>query len=245
MTPLALVFAYLLAAQETPSASDLIDTAVAARKAQEARGWKYTYRMDRDEANSRKTYEVVMLESSPYSRLILIDGKPPDAKTQKKIDAAMESERLRRRGPRSLVSVTRTLTFGDLKNLERLFDNKVAGLDTVGGRPAWRVESEPRNGYHATDKTEEQILSLRRTTWFDRESGVEIKHRYRLFRDIAGFHAGSWFELEYAKVGEDFLLAEETQHVDMKIVATIHGRGETHYRYYDYKRFAADSRLTP
>ncbi len=87
-------------AQSAPSPEELIRRANAAGKAQFERGWKYTFREDHTQsqidkhgqpgAPSTDTYDHIMLEGSEYRKLILRDGKPLDARTQKKVDQDIE-----------------------------------------------------------------------------------------------------------------------------------------------------------
>jgi hypothetical protein len=81
-----------------------------------------------------------MPEGENYSKLILIDVKPLDAKTQKKVDANLEKTRAERRGNR-LLSMRHTVSLGGLDLLMRLFDDKVTGEETISGRKTWRMES--------------------------------------------------------------------------------------------------------
>src|SRR6185437_13269696 len=86
-----------LAAQTVmPSPSELIAKAIAAEKAQQSRGNKYTSREEQttwqlDKNGKRgkpstETYDHIMLEGSDYKKLVLVDGKPLAAKKQKQVD---------------------------------------------------------------------------------------------------------------------------------------------------------------
>ncbi len=102
-----------------------------------------------------------MLEGSEYRKLILKDGKPLDAKTQKRVDADLDKARAERRRN----SFTHhEVSLGDLDLLGRIFDNKVTGEETVLGRRAWRMESEPKSGYKPANKAEEAALAARAST---------------------------------------------------------------------------------
>src|SRR5258707_1261174 len=103
-----LLLAAVLLQGNAPSAEQLIQAAIAARKAQEDRGWKFTFREDQEQFNPDKsgklvlektrTWDNIMLEGENYRKLLLIDGKPLDPKTQKKVDADLEKARAERRG---------------------------------------------------------------------------------------------------------------------------------------------------
>ncbi len=251
----ALLASTLFAQSAPPAPSELIARAIAAQNAQSARGWKYTYREDHEEQQldkngkpdgppSTKTYDHIMLEGENYSKLILIDGKPLDAKTQKKVDADLEKTRAERRG-KHLLSMHRTVSVGGLDLLPRLFDNKVTGEETMSGRKTWRMESEPKSGYKPANKQEEEIMSSRRVNWFDQEDGFPIKETTIYVRATNSFQPGTIFDLDFLKIGDDWLPGDFTMHVDLKMLPGIHGRVESRQRYSDYKRFSVDSTLTP
>ncbi len=249
----ALIPCALLAQQVPPSPAELIARAIAAGKAQEARGHKYTYREDHIESQldktgkpgppSSKTYDHIMLEGSEYTKLVLIEGKPLDAKTQKKVDADMEKARIERQKNRFL-SLHRTVSMGPLDLLLRLFDNKVTGEETVRGRPTWRMESEPKPGHKAANKQEEEALATRRVYWFDREDGLIINDTSLFVRETNGFQPGSSISAEMIKIGDDWLAGNLTMLADLKFIAGMRAKTEAHQHYYDYKLFSVDSTLT-
>jgi len=108
-----------------------------------------------------KTYDVIMLEGQNYNKLVLIEGQPLDDANRKKVDEDLAKEReLRRKYP----FLNKTMSVSGLGQLERLFDNKVAGEETVGGRKAWTVESEPKRGAKAADPKEEEVLATHCST---------------------------------------------------------------------------------
>lgn len=253
---IAAVSACALVAQSVPpSPAGLIARAIAAQTTQTQRGWKYTCREDHEQQQldkngkpdgppSTKTYDHIMLEGENYSKLILIDGKPLDAKTQKKVDEGLEKTRAERRR-NGFLSFHRTVSLGGLDLLMRLFDNKVTGEETVLGRKTWRMESEPKPGYKPASKNEEDAMSSRRVSWFDQEDGIRIKETSIFVRATNSFQPGTTFDLEYIKIGEDWLLSDAVMHVELKMMPLVGGRVESHQRYSDYKRFSVDSTLTP
>src|SRR5882724_11743390 len=100
------VLAAILVADTAPTPSQLIRAAIAARKAQDEKGWKFTYHEDEEQFENKKgqvvsrvirTYDVIMLEGEPYRKLILSNGEPLDAKTQKRVDEDLEKARAERR----------------------------------------------------------------------------------------------------------------------------------------------------
>jgi hypothetical protein len=251
----AIALLLVLLAPAEPDVVQVIRNGVAAGKAQDDKGWKYTWRQDYEQTDIDKngkvfgkklmTFDMIMLEGENYQKLILIDGKPLDDKLQKKVDKELEEERGRRHSQHSsLRTLRKSWAMSTLPDLEPLFDNKLAGEDTVGGRPAWRVESTPKASHKPANKTEEQIMGARRTTWFDREEGFEIKHEIEFIRPVEGNQPGTRYVVEWAKIGDAWLPSQEFHKVEFKALGMIHAWGEHRFRFYDYKRFEVESKIT-
>ena len=133
---------------------------------------------------------------------------------------------------------------GDLDQIARMCDSKVTGEEMASGRMAWRVESLPKPDYKPANKDEEKFLSQRRVTWFDTREGVAIKYLEVFLRPTAGFQPGSEIEREFGKHGEAWLPDRTILRYDAKLYGVVHGRGEARYRFYDYKKFEAESKIT-
>ena len=247
MTILAFV---LLAEGGFPPPEQLIHKAIEIRKAQEARGLKFTWREEveiRDEKGRpgkpfHKTYDVIMLEGQNYNKLVLIDGQPLDDATRKKVDEDLAKERELRRKHSFL---NKTMSVSQLDQLERLFDNKVVGEEVAGGRKAWKVESEPKRGVKAADPKEEEVLATHCTTWFDEEEGAELRRRSVYTRSIHSIKAGSLDDLEWSKAGDVWLLAANYVHQHISPAPGFNSFWDAHYRYFEYKRFSVESTLIP
>src|ERR1022692_1450309 len=137
-----------LMGDDTPSPAQLIHAAIAARHAQDEKGWRFTYREDQDQfekdkkgvivPGTRRTFDVIMLEGEPYRKLILLNGQPLDAKMQKRVEQEMEVARAERR-KHKLGTITRSVAVTELESLEKLFDNRVTGEEEGRGRQACRM----------------------------------------------------------------------------------------------------------
>lgn len=234
----------------TPTADALLQRAIAIDKAQAARGARYTFHEDEDrrptdkngkpQPESRRTYENIMLEGDNYRKLVAIDGKAPDARTQKKIDAEMEKERAERKAHPEIRK--HEVRVGGLDQIVKMYDPKLVGEETVSGRKAWRIDAAPKPDYRPANEEERRVLALRRTVWIDQQEGVAFKFLETFLKEAGGFQPGSEMEIELAKHGEDWLIDRFTLRYKAKVVV-VHMYGETRIRYYDYKRFQAESRI--
>jgi hypothetical protein len=223
-----------------PTAQSLLAKAISIENAQDAKAWKFTFRENEEKSPVDKngkaltpphrTYDNIMLEGDLYRRLILIDGKPPDAKLQNQIDAEMEEERTARRAhpPGTGRHEARA---GDLAQIARMCDSTVTGQEVVSGRLAWRVESLPRPGYKPADKEEEKFLNARRVTWFDSQEGSAVKFLEVFLRPTAGFLPGSEIERAFGKHGDAWLIDSLDLRYSSKLYGVVRGQGVVHLRY--------------
>jgi hypothetical protein len=246
------VLARALAQDATPTAESLLGKAISVEKAQDAKAWRFTYREDEEKlpvdkngkalTPSHRTYDNIMLEGGHYRKLILIEGKPPDAKLQSKIDAEMERERAARRAHPAGTG-RHEVRMGDLDQIVRMCDSTITGQELVSGRMAWRVESVPRPSYKPANTEEEKFLSARRVTWFDSQEGVAVKFLEVFLRPAAGFLPGTEIERGLGKHGDAWLNDSLDLRYDVKLYGVVRGQGVTRYRYYDYKRFEVESKI--
>jgi hypothetical protein len=236
----------------TPTAQSLLAKAISAEKAQAAKGWRFTCREDWEQSPvdkngkaldpSRRTYEEIGLDGDLYRKLILIDGKPPNAKLQKQIDAEMEKERAARRA-HPLKTGKRMVTAGSLEQIARMCDSTVRRQEEISGRPAWRVESIPKPGYKPADKEEEKFLNAWRVTWFDVQDGFAIKYLEVFVRPTAGFPPGSEIERVVGKHGDTWQFDSWDIRVNDKVNGVLRGKSFMHVRFYDYKKFDVESKI--
>jgi hypothetical protein len=233
-----------LAEVGSPDPAQLIRNAMAAGAVQDKKNEKFTFLEDEErEGEKKRTYDNIMLEGANYRKLILIDGKPLDAKTAKKVEEDLEKTRQQRK--RHQVGFHKEIQDSTLDQVARLFDSKVTGEEVINGRKAWRVESEPKPGVKGANSQEEEVLATRRVTWFDEEDGVEARSRSTYFRNVHQIQAGNEMEAESSKIGDTWHITSFRFHANIKFFPGIGVKGDVLYRYREFKRFAVDTTFTP
>jgi hypothetical protein len=233
-----------------PTAQSLLAKAISIEKTQAAE--KFAFREDEERstvdkngkalAPSRRTYDNIMLEGEVYRKLILIEGKPPDAKRQKQIDSDMERERTLRRADTAATG-RHAVRSGDLAEIARMCNSTVTGQELVSGRMAWRVESLPRPGYKPANQEEAKFLNARRVTWFDSQEGAAVKFLEVFVRATAGLLPGTEIERVLGKHGDAWVKDSLDWRYSLKLYGVVRGQGVVHVRYYDYKRFDVKSKI--
>ena len=69
--------------------------------------------------------------------------------------------------------------------------------------------------------------------------------RFTMMRVTNSFQPGTQFERELEKVGKAWLAESIIWKGEMKPMAVIHARFETHSQLYDYKPFKTESKVVP
>ncbi len=63
-------------------------------------------------------------------------------------------------------------------------------------------------------------------SWFDEEDGFRIKETTTFVRATNSFQPGSIIDLDYIKIGEDWLPADAIMHADIKMMPGVHGSSD-------------------
>src|SRR5215469_3705581 len=142
-----------------------------AQRANEERSRQYTYTEQADRStympdgklrkDTTETSEAIFVEGVAFEKLVSRNGKPLDAREQARVDKDMRQTAEERRKHRQQPPPGGRISFGsqsaDLGSREELlsmFNNRLTGEDTVGGRKAWVFESTPKDGVVATNAHE-------------------------------------------------------------------------------------------
>jgi hypothetical protein len=128
------------------------------------------------QSTKQEKWETLILDGQPHRRMLERGGKPVSTQEQrseqKKLDDAArktssetpaekqhrleEVERLRKR------------EFAFLSEIPDLFDLRLEGDSTVGGRPVWVVSGAPRPGAQPRSHDAKLLLNVRGRMWIDK-----------------------------------------------------------------------------
>jgi len=201
----------------------------------------------------KKTYQVMMIEGSPYMKVIAEDGRPLSAaraqeeeqKLQKETaKRANESPRERRKRVEAYTE-DRNRDHAMLSELSEAFDYTVTGEQQSGGTTVWVLEGKQRPAYVPRTREAKVLSGMNVKFWIDKETyqwlrvEAEVKQPVTLYGAIAKVGPGTKFMLEQEPVYEGIWLPK---HFSMKINASalgfIHEDSVQDETYTNY-RFAA------
>jgi len=205
-----------------------------------------------------KTYEILEIYGEQVQRLIQKDDKQLDAKEtakeeekiQKIIDKRKnESDEDRKKREEKEVK-DREDGRKFVKEVADAYDFKLVGMEQVGGREAWVIDGEPRQGFEPHMKESKFLAKFHGRVWIDKgdlqlaKMDIEAIDTVSIGLVLARIHKGTRVMLEQARINDEVWLP---RHVTFKLDARIalfkgyNIDGEQTYR--DYKKFGASSKI--
>jgi len=175
---------------------------------------RYAHR-ERDRlAHGSRTYEVTMIQGSPYRWLVAIDDEPlsPVAREaeQRKLTrtiAQRQAESPDQRASRiARFQKDRRRDHLLMEQLTQAFDFTLLGVESVDGHQAYKFQATGKRGYRPPSLSAEVLTGMEGTLWIDQQTCQWVKVEAHVVRPVSieGFLArvtpGTRFELEYTPV---------------------------------------------
>ena len=195
-----------------------------------------------------RIYEHIFLEGLPYKQLIEKNGKAIVGAERQRLASAREQEAARRRENRKLrkpfLPGTRNIRMGTLAELPEAYVLKSSGEETVEGAVCDILEAEP-NGRKETERLRE-LQSYRQRLWIAREKRVLVRRRVEVIGPDSEVLPGSIITFEWSP-REEGIWFEKKREIEFgaKIFKVRTSRGYQLHEYFDYRRFAVESTITP
>ncbi|MDE3155598.1 MAG: hypothetical protein KGN76_10880 [Acidobacteriota bacterium] len=247
----------LVAAPERPDVPVIVARSVEAMRADwtAAPDYEYTER-DTDEDGHTKTWDVLMIEGSPYYRLTAEDGQPLDAaraaREQRKLDqvtAARQRESAAARAQRiRKYDTSRQHDHFLIEQMASAFDFAYEGEREVDGREVYELKATPRAGYQPPEAEAKALTGMEGTLWIDTETFQWVKVTAHVVRSVSiyGFLArvnpGTEFLLEQRPVGDGVWMPSRFRMQSRStILFFIPHRTQDDEAYFDYRRVPAAS----
>jgi len=206
--------------------------------------------------SNSETHERMVLYGEPYERLIRKDGKPLSAKQERAEQEKLDRETNKRKQEPAATRRKRLETERQKSltcNAEFVdgFQFHLLGVESVGGRPAWKVEADPIPGGSPRCGGMKMAKRFRLTIWIDREenqwSRIEadnvepVTMAAILVRAPAGA-AHLTFDLTRRDDGA-WLPARLEVRLDAKVMLMAKVRMEIVTSYGSYRKFQSESRM--
>ena len=142
-----------------------------------------------------KTYEVLMIDGSPYNRLIAINDRPLSHGDQAEEERKLRAEIRRRKHESDREHARRLAKYEKerrhdhamLMDMVSAFDFRMIGSETVNGHDCWVLDAEPKPGYQPTDHETKVLAGMRGKLWMDKSQYQWVRVKAEVFRAVNFF----------------------------------------------------------
>ena len=159
-----------------------------------------------------KTYRVMMIEGSPYNKLIALDNQPLSAAQAAEEDRKARQEIDRRHSESPEARQKRVAQYQRerhqdhelMREMSKAFDYSLGGDETVNGRRCFTLNATPKAGYQPTSRDTQVLKGMRGKMWVDAEQYQWVKVHAEVFRPVS-------FGLFFARVkqGTEFTFEQK------------------------------------
>ena len=264
---LALISAMTLAGGP-PDAREIVRRSVAASDENWKMARNYTFLQRTEErqidAEGRvkskevKTYDVTLLEGSPYFRLLERDDHPLPAAEEKKEQGKLEksiADRMKetpeqRRRRIEDYDKRRERQRQAMREVGEAFDFRNVGQDVLDGRDVWIVEASPLAGYQPRSRDAKILPHVRGKLWIDQQSyhwvklEAEVIHPVSWGLFLVRLDPGARIRFDETRVNDEVWLP---QHIAIAASARLGVfkklRVQEDTTYKNFRKFQTDSRL--
>jgi len=222
-----------------PNALEIVQKSVQQVEANWSQAPSFAYierdvRSKRDSEALTKSYQVLMIDGSPYRRLVSLSDKPLNSgdqadegqKMQMEIERRQhESERERNKRIAKYVK-DRARDLAMIRAMSNAFQFHLAGAETVDGHDCWVLDVSPKPGYNPKDREGRVLTGMTGRLWIDKDQNQWVKAQAEVIKPVSfyGFVArvepGTRFLLEQRPVSTSLWLPA---HFSVKVNASAFG----------------------
>jgi len=259
----------LLAAQNAPDAREIVRRSIDLDRKNEAIARNYTF-LERDEtrmldrsgkpkkAPESRTFDVTLLEGSPYRRLVKRNDRPlappEERKEQEKLRRSIDersketpAERQARIAEWERKQQRQRAPFQEIPDA---FDLRLAGEETLDGRNVYVIAATPKLGYKPKLAAAAYFPKIKGKLWIDKRDNQWVKGEIETLDTISfggilvRLAKGSRAAFEQTRVNDEVWLPRLiTVDVSARLLLVAGERAEVEIGFSKYRKFQADSRL--
>ena len=244
----------LLCDAQPPDVQTIIQKSVAANQEDFRLAPQYNHKEQDRTSRGSKTYQVTMIEGTPYQRLIAVNGKSlsparSEAEQKKQEQAVKErrSESSRQRQERiAKYEKDRHRDHEMMEQLTRAFDFKLIGQRKARGLAVYVLKATPRPNYQPPNMETQVLPGMQGELWIDAKTYQWVKvtacviHPVSIEGFLAQVEPGTQFELEKAPVDHDVWQASHfSMKSQAKVLYLFNRASWEDDTYFDYHRSAS------
>jgi hypothetical protein len=205
-----------------------------------------------------KSYEVLMIEGSPYNRLVGINNEPLSPAQAAQENAKLERETLQRQHETPEERRARIAKYQNgraeehllMQQMTEAFEFKLVGEETLEGAECYVLDAVPRPDYQPPVERARVLTGMRGRLWIDKSEYHWVKVQAEVISPVefglflAQVKPGTKFELDQAPVGNVWLPKCFTESVNASVLG-LYGyrtKEEEHFSDYHLNQLSAGSR---
>jgi hypothetical protein len=208
-------------------------------------------------AAGTKTWEDLMIDGSPYQRLIAVNGEPlskeqseaEERKLQQTVASRKAESTSQRQQRIARYEKGRKRDRAMMQQLTAAFNFKLIGKRTVNSREVYMLRATPKPGYQPPNMETQVLPGMQGELWIDTETFQWVKVTAKVIRPVSieGFLAevepGTQFELEKMPVADGIWLPKHfSMKSHAKVLYVFHHSSSDDETYSDYKRIGDASK---
>jgi hypothetical protein len=242
-------------AQDLSAARVIIHRSVQANNADWKAQTEYSFRRRDIEGSERQTFEVIMLEGSPYERLVALNGKPAPPDRARQEQAKFEREARDRQNETPRRRLARIARYENnraeenflMRQMVSAFTFHLAGQEQIDGVDCYVLKAMPNSAYRPPVEKARALTGMQGRMWIDKARYHWVKIEAQVTKPVAfGFllarvKPGTRFELEQTPIGDVWLPKKFIQSVNASVFGfyNIQSQDETYWS--DYRPSALNA----
>ena len=238
------------ATRNQPDIKTIVEKSVAANDKDFEAAPQFDYKEKDREANGTKTFQVTMIDGSPYQRLLATNGHAlstaqaaDERKKEEQVAAERRAQTPEQRNKRIAdYAKERKRDHSMMSQLSKGFDFKIVGTRRVANRNVWVLSATPKPGYQPPNMESQVLIGMRGEMWIDQQTYEWVKVTARVIRPVSieGFLAevepGTRFEIEKTPVAAGiWQIAHFSMQSHAKVLHIFDKNSADEDWYYDFK----------
>jgi len=205
-----------------------------------------------------ETWDITLLEGSPYRRLVARNDQPIPAEEQSREEEKLRHSIEDRRQETSAQRERRLAEWArrqdrqrePVKELPDAFDFTLTGEEVLEGRPVYVIQALPKPGYKPKSAVAGFFPKVKLHLWVDKRDyqGARIEMEVLDTISLGGFllrvSKGSRLLIEQSRVNDEVWLPKKVSlHASARLLLVKGLNRDMDFTFSDYKKFQADSRV--
>ncbi|HEX4164495.1 MAG TPA: hypothetical protein VHZ55_03395 [Bryobacteraceae bacterium] len=201
------------------------------------------------QSRQSKTYRMLMIDGSPYQRLLEVNGEPISRTQCQAESEKLKNEVVRRRYESATQRRSRIADFESTRAEEHLLMQQMAAAfnfrlldeEQVDGTPCYRLAATANPDYRPPVEKARVLLGMRGQMWVDKQHFHWVKVKAEVTQPVSfGFFIahvkpGTQFELDQMPVGEYWLPKYFIEKVNANVLGLYGYRSQEESLYSDYQ----------